>query len=423
MQANDSSPARQWRRARLRLTIAACLAAGWLAADGPERPAALAAPQDAETRAATAPGSFVTYVPVKRGKPETELTLPASLLGLQEATLFARTSGYLKRWFVDLGDPVEAGQLIAVIETPEVDQELQQAEANLVHAKVNLDLARATASRYQSLRGQEAVSEQDIDEKESALAARRADVKATEAQIRRLRQLKSFAAVRAPFSGNVVARNVEVGSLIAAGSAAPNGWLFRIVQANPIRAMVGVPQSQMASVATGQPVDILVRERPGKIYRGKVARKAGALDAASRTLTVEVRVPNDDGDLVPGMYAQARFGLQAERPPLVVSGNALIVGGEGPRVALLDAGDVIRIQKVRLGRDYGKEVEIVEGVHEGERIVMNPRDTLETGMKVKAIAAPKPHEESPKAATGAASPKPDGPGPAKPDATPTAKPR
>lgn len=409
MHATDTSPARKPPGRARPLLAAAILGIGILTAGEVERRPAHALPQEADKEAPAAQGNFVTYVAVQRGKPETEVTLPASLIGLQEATLYARTNGYLRRWFVDLGDKVDAGQLIAEIETPEVDQELQQAEANLVHARVNLDLARATASRYQSLRGQEAVSEQDIDEKESALAARRADVKATEAQIRRLRQLKSFAQVKAPFAGNVVARNIEVGSLITAGSASANGWLFKIVQSNPIRAMVGVPQSQMGLVATGQSVDVLVRERPGKTYRGKVTRRAGALDPASRTLTVEVRVPNDEGELIPGMYAQARFGIQTGRPPLVVSGNALIVGGEGPRVALLDAGDVIRIQKVRLGRDYGKEVEIVEGLREGERIVMNPRDTLETGMKVKAIPAPKPHEEAPKAPAGA---------PAKSDAAP-----
>ena len=402
MSANET-PSATPPRTRLRLLLAAIAVAG-AAAYGLGRAPAHALAQDTEKQAPAAAANLVTFIPVQRGKSETELTLPASLVGLQEATLYARTNGYLKRWLVDLGDKVEAGQLIAEIETPEVDQELQQAEANLTHAKVNLDLARATAQRYKSLRGQEAISEQDIDEKESALDARKADVKATEAQIRRLRQLKSFAKVKAPFPGTVVARNIEVGSLISAGSASQNGWLFKIVQANPIRAMVGVPQNQMGLVAPGQGVDILVREHSGKPHRGTVTRRAGALDPASRTLMVEVRVPNDTGDLIPGMYAQARFSLQGGRAPIVISGNALIVGGEGPRVALLDTGDVISIKKVKLGRDYGKEVEILDGLHEGDRIVINPRDTLETGMKVKAVAAPKPHEEPAKPAAPANSP-------------------
>ena len=401
MKAN-AGPSAYSRSSRIRIaavtasavvSLAAFLAGGFL------QPPAHALSQDGEKAAAAEqPGSLVTFVPVQRGKPETELILPASLGGLQEATLYARTSGYLKRWLVDLGDKVEAGQLVAEIETPELDQELQQAEANLQHAKVSLDLARATAQRYRSLRGQEAISEQDIDEKESAVNARAADLKATEAQIRRLRQLKSFAHVKAPFAGSIVSRNIEIGSLISAGSSSANGWLFKLVQANPIRAMVSVPQNHMGLVVAGQNVDILVRERAGKVYKGRVTRSAGALDPTTRTLLVEVRIPNESGELIPGMYAQARFNLQTVQPPIVVSGNTLIVGGEGPRVALLGAGDVIQIRKVRLGRDYGKEVEIVEGLQDGDRIVMNPRDTLETGMHVKAIPAPKAHDDGRKPA-------------------------
>ena len=339
---------------------------------------------------------LVTFIPAKRTKPDSELLLPASVVGLQETTIYARTNGYLKRWLVDIGDRVKAGQLLAEIETPETDQELQQANASLGQVQANLELARTTAERYRSLLKSEAVSPQEVDERVGAYEARKADLAAMQAQIRRLQEMKGFSRVTAPFAGTISSRNVEVGSLIAAGSASANGWLFKLVQTDPLRVLVNVPQNQMQMVRLGATADILIREMPGVAFTGKVARTSGAFDPATRTMLVDLRVPNPKGDLYTGMYAQARFHLQSAQPPIVVSGNALIVGGEGPRIAVVDAGDMVRIRKVRLGRDYGKDVEIIEGLREGERVVINPRDTLEDGMKVKAVVM----ETAPKADAG-----------------------
>lgn len=390
--------ARRYRHLAVALATVGALAALFAVGYWPRQQSVVAAQADA---AGALP--LVTYLPAKRTKPDSELLLPASIVGLQETTIYARTNGYLKRWLVDIGDRVKAGQLLAEIETPETDQELQQARATLGQVQANLDLARTTAERYRSLLKSEAVSPQEVDERVGAYEARRADLAATQAQIRRLEEMKGFSRVTAPFAGTISTRNVDVGSLIAAGSASANGWLFKLVQTDPLRILVNVPQNQMQMVRLGTTADILIREMPGVTFTGKVTRTAGAFDPATRTMLVDLRVPNPKGDLYTGMYAQARFHLQSTQPPIVVSGNALIIGGEGPRIAVVDAGETVRIRKVRLGRDYGKDVEIVEGLHEGERVIMNPRDTLEDGMKVKAVVletTPKAEAGKPAAAAG-----------------------
>jgi RND family efflux transporter MFP subunit len=346
--------------------------------------------REAPVETAQAPAApelpLVTFIVAQRGKPDTELLLPASILGMQEIAIYSRTTGYLKRYTVDIGDRVKEGQLIAEIETPELDQELRQVRAAQNQVKANLNLARATAERYKSLARQSAVSAQEVDEKVGAHEARKADFEATVAQIGRLEELKLFSRVVAPFPGTITARNVEVGSLIAAGTSSANYWLFKLVQGDPLRVMVSVPQSYVDLVHNGTDVEILLKERQGKAYTGKVVRMAGALDAATRTMLVEIRVPNSSHELMPGMYGQARFKLKNAQPPVILPGNTLAIGAEGARVVTLDASDTLHVRRVKLGRDYGKEVEIIEGINEGERIVMNPRDTLEEGMKVKAVA-------------------------------------
>ena len=328
---------------------------------------------------------LVTYFVAKRGDPETELLLPVSLHGVRETTIYARTNGYVKRWLVDIGDRVTEGQMIAEIETPELGYELREAKAALNQVSANLDLARVTAERYQSLAGQAAVSAQEVDEKTGAYRARQADYEAAQARVKRLEEMGAFSRVVAPFSGTIVARNVEVGSLISAGGGSADGWMFKLVQANPLRAMVAVPQSFMDMVKIGQEASILIRERPGAAYKGKVTRQSGAFDPATRTMMVEVLVPNDSLEILPGMYGQVRFVLQNAQPPIVVSGNALMIGADGPRVVAIDNANTLHIRKVRLGRDYGREVEILEGVAPGDHIVMNPRDTLVEGMRVRAV--------------------------------------
>ena len=326
----------------------------------------------------------VVYVAAKRGSQKADIVLPASLYAMQETTIYARTNGYLKRWLVDIGDQVKSGQVLAEIEAPEVDRELDQAHASRAQVKANLDLARTTAERYGALLKEEAVSPQEVDEKRGVHEARKADYAAAEANMRRLEQMKSFQRVIAPFPGTIVARNVDVGSLIQAGSASSSGWLFKLAQTETIRVHASVPQSSMRMVKPGMTVDLVVPELGERVFPAKVMRSAGAFDPATRTMVVEMHVPNRGGPLLPGMYAQAKVNLVNAEPNLQIPINALMVGGEGVRVAVVDAGGVIHIKPVKVGRDLGKEVEILAGLADDEHVINNPRDSLVEGSKVRA---------------------------------------
>jgi RND family efflux transporter MFP subunit len=326
----------------------------------------------------------VMYVPAKRGSQKADMVLPVSLYAMQEATIYARTNGYLKRWQVDIGDQVKAGQLLAEIEAPEVDRELDQAHASRAQVKAHLELARVTSERYAALLKDDAVSPQEVDEKRGVHEARKADYAAAEANLRRLEQMKSFQRVTAPFPGTIVARNVDVGSLIQAGSASSSGWLFKLAQTETIRAHAAVPQSSMRMIKAGMTVDLVVPELGERVFPAKVMRSAGAFDSATRTMVVEMHVPNRGGPLLPGMYAQARINLVNAEPNLQIPINALMVGGDGTRVAVVDTSGVIHIKPVKVGRDFGKDVEILAGLTENERVINNPRDSLVEGSKVRA---------------------------------------
>jgi RND family efflux transporter MFP subunit len=326
----------------------------------------------------------VMYVTVKRGSQKADIVLPASLYAMQETTIYARTNGYLKRWLVDIGDQVKAGQVLAEIESPEVDRELDQAHATLAQVRANRDLARVTSDRYAALLKDEAVSPQEVDEKHGVHEARKADYAAAEANLRRLEQMKSFERVVAPFSGTIVARNVDVGSLIQAGSASSSGWLFKLSQTDTIRVHAAVPQSSMRMIKPGMTVDLVVPELGERVFPAKVMRSAGAFDSATRTMVVEMHVPNQGGPLLPGMYAQARINLVNAEPNMQVPINALMIGGDGTRVATVDTAGVIHIKPVKVGRDFGKEVEILAGLADSDRVINNPRDSLLEGTKVRA---------------------------------------
>jgi RND family efflux transporter MFP subunit len=333
----------------------------------------------------------VTFFYAERGKPKSDLTLPASIQALRETTIYARTNGYLKRWLADIGDRVGAGQLLAEIETPELDQELQEAQAKLGQIKVHVELSRVTAERYKSL-PVDAASPQEIDEKVGAYEARKADLAATQAQIKRLQEMRAFQRVMAPFSGIVTARNVEVGSLITAGSASASGWLFKLQHTDTLRVFVNVPQNYMQLVKPGMEGELLVREAGEKGFPAKITRHAGALDPATRTVVVELQLPNKDGKLLPGMYGQVKFHITNPEPSIIVPGTALMIGGEGVRVAALDASGIVHIKQIHLGRDYGKEVEVIQGLSEKERVINNPRDTLRDGAKVRPVLLEKKAE-------------------------------
>jgi RND family efflux transporter MFP subunit len=344
----------------------------------------------AEAGAESAP--MVVYVVAERGKSKADLALPANLRAFQETMIYARTSGYLKRWLVDIGDHVKAGQLLAEIEAPEVDRELQEVQAKVGQVSAHLELARTTAERYRALAKEEGVSPQELEEKLGAYEARKADYAAARAQLQRLEQMRSYQRVVAPFHGTITARNVEVGSLIQAGSASSSGWLFKLAQTDNMRIHVSVPQNHMRLIKPGMSAALTVAELGDKPFTGKVVRSAGAFDPATRTMVVELIVPNADGTLVPGMYGQIKFVLENPQPFLMVPVTAVMIGGEGVRVATLDKNDVVHIKKVHVGRDFGKEVEVVDGLEDKERVVNNPRDNLEEGIRVKAVLQAK-HEK------------------------------
>jgi len=352
----------------------------------------------------------VPVVPVRRAPEVTNLVLPGTTRGYQETAIYPRTNGYVKRYLVEIGDPVKTGQLLVEIETPDVDKQLGQAvgtlsqsQANLGQARANLELARVSTERWQKLVQHNAVSKQEADTYRLQFEARQADIVAAEATIkanqenvRRLKYLQSFQKITAPFDGIVTARNVDVGALVTDGTgAASEGTvfssreLFRVAQTHILRVYVNVPQTFVASVQVSQTAQVIVRDVAQRVFTGRVTRTAGAVDPASRTLLTEVDVPNPDHVLLPGMYAEVKFDMMRESPPLLVPGSALIVRADGQYVAVVGQDNAIQFRKVGLGRDYGKEIEIVSGLEDHETVVSNPNDDVREGAQVEPIF-PKP---------------------------------
>ncbi len=351
------------------LSSVLCLLSSGLAAFAAESPAAHRA--------------TVNIVIARKASAAIELVLPANLQALQEAAVYARTTGYLNKWLVDIGDPVKAGQTLAIIDTPEVDQQLATAQATLVQVQANATLAEATARRWNSLGEQKAVSPQEIEEKVAAAAASVAAAKAAESEVARLTQLKGFATVVAPFDGVISARGADVGTLITTDTNRP--LLFRVTQQGTLRVYANIPQSYMRDVKPGQDVDVLVREFPEGHFTGRITRVSGALDPVSRTLQVEVQIPNENGALLAGMFAQLRFKLTPVQPPLLVPSNAVIIRADGNFAAVVDAQNTLHFKKVGFGRDYGTQIEITSGLEDGAQVVANPSDALVDGQAVEPL--------------------------------------
>lgn len=312
------------------------------------------------------------------------LTLPGTLQGHVQASIAARVSGYLKRWTHDIGSRVKQGELLAEIETPEIDQQLAQAIAAREQAAASLALARSTAQRWEALRQKDVVAQQDLEERRNAVATATANLAAAEANVQRLRQTEGFKRVLAPFAGVVTRRNVDVGDLIDAGAGRV---LFTMAQTDPLRIYVNVPQSYANRIQPGQPVVVTQAELQDKKFEGKVARTAGAIDIATRQMQVEIALPNPDGSLLPGAYVQVEMPL----PPstmLSVPENALLFRAEGTRVASVDAQGKVHLQPVTLGRNYGGSIEVLSGLQGNEQLVLNPSDALAEGDTV-TIAPPK----------------------------------
>jgi RND family efflux transporter MFP subunit len=311
-----------------------------------------------------------------------ELVLPAQLQAYVESAIYSRTNGYLLRWNKDIGSKVKKGELLAEIDTPEVDQELSQAKAAQQQTEAQLQLAKSTAERWANLRKTDSVSQQEADQQASAYSQATANTAAAEANVRRLQQLESFKHVYSPISGVITRRNTDVGALITAGSSGTGKELFDVAQVDPLRVFVSVPQTNAPSIRAGLPAHIELREYPDQKFSGKVVRTADSIDPATRTLLTEIDVPNPDGRLLPGSYAEVHFAVPVQITRLSIPVNAVLFRPEGPRVAVVGSDHKVHLKAISIGRDYGTKVEILGGLDPNDQIVVNPADSLEDGQQV-----------------------------------------
>ena len=329
----------------------------------------------------------VSVVHPKAEPPQEELVLPSTLQAFTESPIYARTNGYLKKWYKDIGSSVHQGELLADIETPEIDQELLQARAARDQSTAQLQIAQSSAKRWESLQKMDAVAQQETDERSSSFTQAKANLAAAEANVHRLEQLESFKHIYAPFSGVLTRRNIDIGALINAGNNGPNQQLFNVARIDPIRVYVNVPEIYAPSVRPGVKSKIELASVSGKEFSGNVVRTAEFIDLATRTLLTEIDVPNPKGELLPGAYAQVHFALNVQVPLLSVPVNALLFRAEGIRAAVVDANGQVQLKPVSIGRDYGREVEVLSGVEASDLLVLNPADSLESGEKVSVKQA------------------------------------
>jgi RND family efflux transporter MFP subunit len=341
-----------------------------------------------ETEASTIPTVAVVRPVAEAG--EENLVLPGTLQAYVEAPIYARTNGYLRKWYHDIGSRVSKGEALADIDTPEVDQQLAQAKADLGTAQANLQLAEITAARNVELLKTNAISKQEADNSTGDLAAKRAIVQSAEANVRRLQELKSFQRVSAPFSGVITKRNADIGTLVNSGNGGTAQQLFVLAQTDPIRVFVNVPESSAASIRPGIGAYLELTQFPGQKFEGKVARTSESIDLSTRTLNTEVDVPNRSGQLLPGGFAQVHLQVKATGQRLQVPVNSLLFRSEGLRAIVIDSNQRARLRPLAIGRDYGSTLEVLGGISADDWIVLNPPDSLEEGQEVhvKKIANP-----------------------------------
>lgn len=335
-----------------------------------------------------------------------DLLLPGNIQPITEAPILARAEGYLVKRYADIGDRVKAGQLLAQLATPELDQQVEQAQAtlqqvraalaqanaNLQEARANANLAQITAKRSSTLVTRGVLSKQEGDQANSTYLAQAAavqaaeaninaaqqNVSASEANVRRLNEMQGFKKVRAPYDGVITVRAVDTGALINTGST----LLFRIAQTQTLRIFINVPQANYMDLHVGDRADVNVQELPGCAFTGRVSRISGALDTNTRTMLTEIEIPNRDNTLRPGMYAQVKLALNRSHPPVVVPGEAVVTRSDGVFAAVLDGNNTVHFESINLGRDYGQEVEVASGLHPGDRVVINPSDEVIEGVRV-----------------------------------------
>lgn len=336
------------------------------------------------TQAAAVPTVAVTYPTASA--PSDELVLPGTARAFTDAPIYARANGYLKKWYVDIGARVTQGQILAEIETPELDQQLRQARADLENARATMEMARTTADRWQTLLKRDAVSRQETDEKVSDYNAKRAVVESNSANVKRLEDLQSFQRITAPFDGVITARNTDLGALIDAGAGAQARELFRLASTSKLRVFVSVPQAYAQAARPGTPTAITLEENPGKVYRGTLARTSTALDPNARTMLSEVEMDNPTGEVLPGAYVVVRLRVGRETRGMTIPANTLLFRSEGLRVAVARNGRA-ELVEVTLGRDYGKSVEVVAGLQPTDAVILDPADSLVSGAPVRVRAA------------------------------------
>ncbi len=389
------------------LIVAAAIAAGVLPRLSHQK-GLVAAATEREHQKPVVLASAVRLAPGKE-----TIDLPGDLQAIVESPIFARADGYLKTRSVDIGDHVKTGQIMAEIETPELDQQIAQAHATLAQAqaslkelnadielsRANLELARATQERWQRLADKGVVSRQDMDEKRAdlgvkqaqaeravaALATAQETVRASEANLHRLEEMKSFARVTAPFDGVVTARNVDIGTLINAGNGGASREMFRVARIQPLRIFVNVPQTYVESMRDGQPAELRVQERPGQVFPARVTNVSHSLDTNSRSMLVILETPNPGAQLYPGMYAQVRFpsAMRSGRPLLRIPADTLVIDKSGTRVAVVGPDDAIHFRAITVSQDLGSEIEVVSGLSVGELVVSNPSDAVQEGTVVE----------------------------------------
>ena len=329
-----------------------------------------------------------------------DLVLPSTLQAYVESPFYARTTGYLKKWYHDIGTRVKQGELLADIDTPEVDQQLSQAKADLSTALANENLSKITAARYQELIKTDGVSKQEVDNAQGDYAAKQASVQSAQANVRRLEELESFKHIYAPFSGVITRRNIDIGNLINAGNGGAAQELFFLAQTDPIRAYISVPEAYAPVVRSGIGAFLELTQYPGQRFEGKVVRTADAIDLATRTLNTEVDMPNRNAQLLPGGYAQVHLQVKVTGERLQVPVNALLFRSEGLRAVVVDDQHKTRLQPLTIGRDYGTTLEVLQGLKADDWIVVNPGDSLEEGITVNVKQAP----ATPSPAQGAQAP-------------------
>ncbi|HXM96269.1 MAG TPA: efflux RND transporter periplasmic adaptor subunit [Candidatus Dormibacteraeota bacterium] len=330
----------------------------------------------------------VSVMHPRLGALQEEIALPGNIQAFSEAAIYARTSGYLKRWYADIGTHVKAGQILAEIEAPEIDQQLQQARADLKVAEANFQLAEITAQRYKELWNANTVSKQEMDNAAGSMEAKRATTNAARFNVNRLEALQSFKKIEAPFAGVITARNTDVGALIDSGATGGVAReLFHIAATHKLRVFVNMPQQYSQVARPGLSADLAVKEFPGRKFKGTLARTANSIESTSRTLLVEVEVNNPEGTLLPGAYAEVHFKLPLQISTFIVPVNTLIFRSQGVHVAVVRESNQITLVPILLGRDYGNEVEVLTGLAAEDRVVINPPDSVIEGEKVQVVQA------------------------------------